>query len=249
MKTYCEWKGVTPSTLLDASRLLCIAPQHNTTKPDATGAFQPEARAMLRYYGGSASSVVLIDNRAEDKAQRNAVRAALAARRGSLRGLAVFCHGFASGIQFKFRLPQIDSLAQSIVAAAESDIANLRIALYACDTAKDVDPSTDDVQAFGGDGGFADKLRDAICAASGGAWQGWIDAHTTAGHTTRNPHIRRFDGQGTAAPKTGGSYIVPAKKGEPTWVRWREAIIDTSFRYEAPFLSTAEIHQYLAASS
>jgi len=71
-----------------------------------------------------------------------------------------------------------------------------------------------------GDGGFADKLRDAFCEA-GMTWVK-VYAHTTAGHTTRNPYVRIFEGQGSPIGGIGGQLLV--QPGAKLWKTWRSAL-------------------------
>ena len=66
-----------------------------------------------------------------------------------------------------------------------------RVVLYACSTAKG-ENTAQDMEAVGGDGGFTDRLRDLLCQAGAVDYQ--VDAHSTAGHTMKNPYVRRFQG-------------------------------------------------------
>ena len=86
----------------------------------------------------------------------------------------------------------------------------------------------------GGDGGFADALRDAL---SERGVTGHVDAHVTTGHTTRNPHVRRFYCDGAAAG-TGGDWLVAP--GSPKWRRWVTAL-KGDMRFRFPWLTPAEI--------
>ncbi len=211
-------------------RVLAFAPMHNTgTKKDATGAFQPEARAFLRYHGQTAAEVVLIDNQTSPMRMRLAVYAALRARAAGVQGIAFFCHGFRSGIQFGFRSPDLGAMLSAIPAPAP----DLRVTLYACDAARDADRDRDDDRSdtVGGDGGFADTLRDRLSVI---APRCVVDAHTTAAHTTRNPDVRRFEGPAGA----GGRYLIA--RGDPLWPRWREALRGP-MRFAFPFMPRAEI--------
>ncbi|MBK7153843.1 MAG: hypothetical protein IPH72_19025 [Sandaracinaceae bacterium] len=90
---------------------------------------------------------------------------------------------------------------------------HLRVERYACDAARDDDADRrDDVtQSAGGDGGFADQLRDALAAHG---LTGHVDAHAKPGHTTKNPHLRRFHMDG--GPGVGGEWLV-----EPGTALWR----------------------------
>src|SRR5690606_32555438 len=97
---------------------------------------------------------------------------------------------------------------------------DVRIPLYACSTAHG---------GVAGNGGFADMLRDALARELPGVV---IDGHTTKGHTTRNPHVRRF----VAPAGKGGQYIVAQMS--PKWTAWKRRLReDESFRFAFPFMS------------
>lgn len=206
--------------------ILAFAPMHNTPgKRDATGAFQPEARAFVKLHGGI---IALIDNHARPLVQRRQVHAAISEVGPSV--VAFFCHGWRTGIQFGIGMAHLDALAAAISGASYGPT----IALYCC--------STGSGPGIGGDGGFADWFRDALCRAGADFCQ--IDAHTTAGHCTRNPNVRRFEGMGSPTGGVGGYYIVAPKSA--LWSRWRAALAG-DLRLRFPMMSVGEIHRELAA--
>jgi hypothetical protein len=204
------------------AKALCFVPRFNrpglnpaTGKPwrDATGAFQPEAEAWRAHLEGRGFEVVsvMVDNKATPFAMRTTVRMALEAHR-DLAVVAFFCHGFRSGLQFGIRLASVEGLASDLVdALAPAGV----VALYACDAARDMDADrTDDLaDGPGGDGGFADRLRDEMHRLG---WAGWVDAHASAAHTTKNPHVRRFDHDGRS------EYLV--QRSHELWQRWQLAV-------------------------
>lgn len=219
--------------------MIAFAPQYNRPgKKDATGAFIPEARRFLEHYG-EAEGPHLIDNRASKKAMRQQVYDILDSYPDDslLSCIAFFCHGYKVGMQFGIRKKDCDELAQRLFRIGDEHIS---VPLYACDAARDADRDRkDDLEAFGGDGGFADELRDALCRA-GAVWSN-VDSHTTPGHTTRNPHVRRFEGNGSPIGGIGGYYIVNRKKWS-VWMAWQR-LLKTDFRYEYPMLPTSVIHE------
>lgn len=206
---------------------LAFAPKYNTCKKrDATGAFQPEARAFLEtgLDGVTYGDLVIVDNHLHADEMRARILDAIAEHKPD--HVAFFCHGWATGIQFGFGMAHVKQLAEDI-----ATIDRPTVTLYCCLTA---DGPTD------GDGGFADALRDALCQA--GAVNCRVDAHTTAGHTTRNPRVRRFDGLGSAHGGTGGQWIVMPQSA--LWGRWVRALRgDLRFRF--PGMEIAEIHEEL----
>lgn len=211
--------------------VLAFAPMHNTKgRKDATGAFQPEARAFCELNDGQ---LILVDNNKVPASEMRArVIKEVANTPDQIPQVAFFCHGSRCGIQFGFTRANVATLAKVI--ARKSVYAT--VPLYACLAAG---PATD---AAGGDGGFADALRDALCA-EGAIWCR-VDAHATAGHTTWNPYVRRFDGVGNTSGGCGGQYIVAP--GSKLWPRWRKALRETNLRLTFSRLSIGEIHKRLA---
>lgn len=210
--------------------ILAFAPEHNSHgKRDATGAFRPEALAFCRLHG--ALPAVLFDNRLDMTDRLRFARERIEAMQpGTLDTLAIFCHGWKDGIQLGARTRSACLLVDSIRRVAASD---LRVILYCCDAARDDDDdrADDKEPGPGGDGGFADKLRDEMRAQG---VRGTVFAHTTMGHTTHNPYVRRFD----PGDLVGGHYII--KPHSPHWRAWHRALRgDLRFRF--PFLSDLEI--------
>jgi hypothetical protein len=101
----------------------------------------------------------------------------------------------------------------------------------------------DDLTEFGGDGGCADEMRDAMCRA--GMVNCRVTAHATVGHTNKNRWCKFFDGQGSPVGGVGGQMPVPPNN--PLWKKWQKALRDekTGFKYAFPYMSIANIHNYL----
>jgi len=216
--------------------VLAIAPLHDTKgKRDATRAFIPEAHRFIDYWEsqGLSGRVVCVDNRATNPVRRSEMIHAIAGT-GQLRHLAIFAHGWRTGIQFGFRRNHLAALARHLDAVAVDD--SLVVTLYCCSTAQG---------AAGGDGGFADELRDALCER--GLMACRVDAHTNKGHTTRNPYVRRFEGEGSSYGGQGGHPIVRPRGKH--WARWKAALRDRDdpLRYRFPQMGTAEVHDWLWA--
>jgi hypothetical protein len=224
---------------------IVFAPKHNRPgRSDATGAFIPEATRFLARHGLSRKRLQLIDNTGEKSSggparMRKQVLDVLAAQgevdEQLLTGVMFFCHGWKTGLQLGFRIAQVRRLAEAIAAVGGRDV---RVCLYACNAGKNVNrDDRDDLEQYGGNGGFADRLRDALCEA--GAVDCCVDAHTTAGHATRNPNVRRFEGMGSPTGGSGGYYIVHRTKPQ-LWRKWRTAL-RSGMRYDFPFMETSEI--------
>ena len=192
-------------------RAVVFAPLHNTGGKHDADEFHREAHAFCRT-NGVADQVHLIDNRAPTNMRRDQVEARIEALPPrSLDVLAIFAHGWPTGLQTGHTLSTLPSLAKALSRAA---VGPLSVVLYACSTAADDDGSDADERAPGpgGEGGFADCLRDALAAQNCPAT---IWAHTVRGHTTRNPYVRVF----RPGHAVGGEWLVePRSAGWPQWV-------------------------------
>jgi hypothetical protein len=215
-------------------RGIAICPTRDAPgKRDVTAAFLPESRAFAKLHG---VEHVQIDNRApmasRGRQTLRALTAAVERTGGLLEVVAIFCHGWRDGLQLGFRAKDIPTLAGALRDLCTSDVV---VALYACDAARDSDDERgDDVQdGPGGDGGFADLLRDALCRE--GATHCRVYAHPTTAHTTRNPHVRVFVGGGSEVGGYGGEYLVPP--GSELWPTWRRALRETDLRFRFPLMS------------
>jgi hypothetical protein len=219
-----------------SNTMLCFAPRYNTKgRKDATGAFIPEAKRFLAFHDQEPTMLHLVDNNLSPKWMREAVLSAIRAPSHRLEGVFFFCHGYRSGIQFGITKRHVDDLAKAIHDACGTLAV---VVFYSCDVARDADRKrTDDLATIGGDGGFADEVRDALCRA--GADYCTVDGHTTAGHCTRNPHVRRFCGDGSRSGGSGGYYIVPRQKAK-LFKKWRK-LLGTDMRFEYPFMDAGRI--------
>jgi hypothetical protein len=226
---------------------LIFAPKYNTgAKSDATGAFQPEARRYMQIHGGG--RIVHIDNRGVPRERAESVLREIALGPGNGRPwdtIAFFCHGLSRSIQLGFALGNVKRLAHAI---AETSTQNVCVPLYACSTASSLRRLLALGQGPGGDGGFADILRDEICRA--GATRCRVVAHSTAGHATRNPYVRFFDGMGSPVGGQGGEYVVrpPTPDANTLWAMWREGL-KTDLRFRFPHMEIGQIHAVLAAGA
>ena len=231
---------------------IIFAPKWNTPgKSDATGAFIPEAKRLAARRGGR---LVLVDNTLGKVAMRQRVLDELASatqhRDGCCDGneshrlgfVAFFCHGYSKGIQLGFDLTNVEMLATAIAAVAEEEVV---VPLYACSTASTTARLLRLGRGPGGDGGFADKLRDALC--SHGSTFCNVDAHTTAGHSTMNPMVRRFAGDGSPVGGVGGLFLVPQGKRKTAerarYLKWSKRLkdVEDNLRFDFPWMSPGEV--------
>lgn len=187
--------------------------------------FQREAHNFALVHDIPAERVVLFDN-AKLRAVRRFVVLDHLQRHQGLDCVAFFCHGWRDGIQAGFGTKDVPQLARAL---HEACVPGASLPLYCCSTARG---------GAGGDGGFADTLRDALSGLLPGAK---IDAHTTPGHTTRNPHVRRF--VVGAKAETGGEWLVDPAEGA-RFQKWRR-VLQGDARFQFPFMTTEAIRAAL----
>jgi hypothetical protein len=213
---------------------IAICPTHNHRgRKDVTGAFLPEARAFADLHGAELRQ---FDNRAAKWRRRREVEAILDAAPLKLTHVAIFCHGYRRGLQTGHTTFSVNRLAAAI---ARNATASASVTLYACDTARDGDKQRNDdtKPGPGGEGGFADKLRDGLLAH--GMRGGHIDAHPVTAHATKAPYVRRFyiDPE---AQDLGGDWLVAP--GSTLWQAWRRKLRqDRRFRLSFPLMSTEAV--------
>ena len=197
---------------------LIFTPDRNSrNKKDFTGAFRPEAQAFARIKKSEgAVRIVEINTSKPLKHRRDQVLEALKSTPEDthLATVAFFCHGYADGIQFGFKNEHIPELVAAMKDVVTNDVC---LPFYACSSA-----NTKVRHAPGGDGGFCDELRDELCR------QGMVDCsvigHTTVGHTTRNPYVRVFNGNGSSIGGTGGHWAIrPRSTYWKKWIKWLRA--------------------------
>lgn len=230
--------------MLQSPRVLILSPDRDHDgQVDFTLAFSPESDHLRHLYPQSVH--VLVDVSKDEASRRRQVVEALgvASAEGPLDLVAFLCHGWRTGIQLGFSLSQVPALAAALAMAGTPQLA---VVLYACSTAQDDDrtPGT------GGDGGFADLLRDCMGRLMGRCGQpavlAHVDGHTCAGDCTSNPFVRRMDAAGDMGG-AGGDWLV--EPHSPLWKRWTEALRDhkgSTLRFRFPLMSRAEVQDELA---
>lgn len=223
---------------------LIFTPDRNSKLKDFSGAFEPESIKFAALHGADADDIVRVRLSGTNDQQREQILVALRSHPPA-DIVAFFCHGWQTGIQLGFKTLHVGELAKAIVYGSlqpsevighESHERLPRVALYACSTGGG---------PGGGDGGFADTLRDAMCKL--GAVNCRVDAHDRKGHSTQNPYVRRYEGGGSSVGGTGGQWIVDPAKAQ-LFRKWRIALVRTDLVYRFPLMTTAEIHQELLAA-
>lgn len=225
------------------NELILVCPYNTPGRNPATGRvwrdgdeFMSEAIAYKHFHGGKAL-LSAINNEKPPKERFSRTLRVLApndAIERRLDALTVFCHGFKTGLQVGVDLSNLQEFCEALAAVSAP---RLTITLYACSTGADddLDQADERVAGPGGDGGFADGLRDMLESMEVDAR---VLAHATRGHCTRNPYVREF----LSGESRGGHWLV-----DPTdrlWPRWRQAL-EGELRFRLPRLSKEEIHAAL----
>lgn len=194
------------------------------------GAFKPESDRYRAWYEAAGDAVLVHRIDVSRSPTERAVDAAVIVSMGpKLDRIALFCHGWETGIQFGFatdaaagpRSP--DALAAAVCAASHPTV---RIALYAC------------LAARGGRDSFAFALFDAIRRRGFDA--ATVFGHTDAGHTTRNADAMLF------APEHPDGEVI-ARGGTREYRVFNARLDDKAddLRWRAPYLSVAELRAEL----
>lgn len=230
---------------------LCFTGDRNqANKVDFTGAFLPEIRSFMSAHGiDSKKNHLMVALDGNETRRRKWVMDFITKRSNEEKKapdtLVFACHGFTNRIELGIRSSHLGDFAKLLrelhVQHGTPNQDQITVILYCC--------STGDGPGDGGDGGFADRLRDALCAH--GFTNCRVVGSETAGHTTMNSRKRLFDGMGSPVGGTGGMWIV--QPGTPLFAKWRKALTATktkvsharNFRYEFPFMTIAQIHKWL----
>ena len=230
-------------TLGTRGTALAICPSTNRKgKKDVTGAFLPEALRFTELRAEEDYTALLrqFDNDDSKRRRRREVEEIIQLAPYPIDCLALFMHGYRRGLQSGHNSWNVKNLAKAIASNASP---NIKIALYACDTGRDADRqrADDNKPGPGGEGGFADKLRDSLVHL--GLDGGWVDAHTVTAHTTKAPYVRRFYINEEAQHGGGGWLVTPRS---PEWKKWRTRLQkDRRFRLSFPLFSQSQIYEAL----
>jgi hypothetical protein len=152
------------------------------------------------------------------------------AKPGWYDSVAVFCHGLRQSSQLGFETSSIDPFAQSLKKCLKADGC---ASLYSGSNAKGVEVGE---QAGHESRCFAARLHHLTGRD--------VYAHTTAGHTTRNPYVVRLSGD-------RAEFLI--KPGSPLWSTWRRELWvleqktnRDSLRFLFPFLSQEQLEMWLS---
>lgn len=215
--------------------ILVLHASLNTDKPDATGAFIPEAINFDKFRTSKGDVVQVIPyNNNLPKTKRFEEFKKLIEGANNFDAFVYLGHGLrtglpSAGVTQANRKEFTDLLAKKALSKKK-----MIVTLYACSAGE-----TTTAQPAG-EGGFADKMRDDFVAK--GFTDGWIDAHTVAAHATQNPYLRRFY-LSKEQEAQGGSWLVAP--GSPEFAVWRKRLNEKwktdPFRFEFPFMNAADV--------
>jgi hypothetical protein len=211
---------------------IVITPDRNVHSTDYVGAFDPESRTYMKIVPGQ-HKLIKFDASKPMSTRKKAVFSELAVLPQSFEAVAVFCHGWSIGLQAGIRKADVPDFVRLICAATKNGVSEkdvLHIMLFCCSTAAGKNTPEHDSET-GGDGGFADLLRDTLCA-QGRPWVR-VYAHPTKGHTTQNTQVRIFEGKGSPVGAVAGQWLVHPtyiKSGNSAaaralWSSWHKALM------------------------
>jgi hypothetical protein len=233
----------TTKPIVDPTRCVIFTPDRNEKRADFTGAFKPEADAFAELHGISKDQIHRV-NISEPMSKRAAhVLSVIAATKPQV--VVFFCHGYANGIQLGFQSPTYRRATKdtkrdfNALLDLLATTPNVSVILYCCSTGDDPDGDEDSAPGSGDDS-FADLIRDGLCAR--GAVSNRVFAHTTAGHTTRNPNIKFYEGMGSPLGGVGASLV--ARVGTPAF-RKLAAGLKTDLRFRIGFMSVGRVHELI----
>lgn len=210
-----------------------------TGKPwaDWSGEFKPRALQFAKHHGVALEHVHQIDlgmpKPQRTKAFMDVLRAEAAAKEGAIECIAVFDHGLHVGFpRFGVGLEDCAELAGIVASAKDPDLVFIG---YACSLGSG---------ALGGDGGFADKCRDALDAAGAVACK--FIGHRTPGPASINPYCYEYVGSGHGLGGIGGTPIIAPT--DPEWPAWKREMHrpGSTLWMDFPFMTRDEIRHSLA---
>ena len=227
---------------------LCVAPLYNSPGinkhtghvwADASAVFGPEAARFSAAYGHL--PIYRYDNRNPLPTRFHDLTVALNGVANQLDTLAIFGHAWVKGCQAGITNANLHTFVEVCKTALAVDCT---IVLYGCSAGGDADGDESDEKGKGpgGDGGFADLLRDALSEAG---LRPHVFAHTVRGHATENPYVRYFP-PGAGA---GGNWVV--EPGSGLWGKWGKALASSPkdrpwVRLHFPFWTNEQLEIELA---
>lgn len=198
----------------------------------------------MKYHNIPAGNHLRVNLGLSEAKRYDSLKTFIASKGHGPTSLVFFCHGLKTKIQLGLTVNNVKAFVQflkTLIPSSGSGGSVLRsppgltVILYAC--------STGSGPGVGGDGGFADKLRDALC--EGGFTQARVYGHETSGHTVRNPRKRIFEGRGSPVGGMGGTWIVAP--GTLLFKKWQKELAKStsSLKYRFPYMTLAAIHTEL----
>lgn len=225
--------------------LIIVGSSNTPGRKDYTGAFLPEVKNYQKVRG-EAHAIVQFNNKLPFAKRYADLAQKLHDHRSSFfDNIVFFCHGWADGIQAGLTRKSVPKFLTEF-GDLYTDGA-LHVVLFCCSTGDDDDD--DDEQAAGtqlrddgnlGEGSFADVWRDELCKH--GSSNCRVVAHRTAGHTTRNPHVIVFEGNGSPIGGVGGVMPISPAGDKKLWRTWVQ-MLKTDFRFRFPYMTVTQIQE------
>lgn len=217
---------------------LVLTPDRNERRNDFEGAFKPESDRYARWYmdRGDEVRTVRVDVSRSPRRRSDSVRDAVGAC-DVVDRLALFCHGWQSGVQLGLGIVDEDDRAELSVLCGElcaRSTPSLAVALYCCSAGDGPAPGRD------GTGSFASHLLRVL--RYHGRHDATVFAHTDSGHTTRNADVLIF----SASAPDGEC---PAERGTAAYRRLDERLHDKAddLRWRAPYMTVEELRAELGS--
>lgn len=209
----------------DTETTLIFIPNKNHTKRDYSAVFKPEAERFCDFWDIDKDECIHqfdISKKYKDRAED--VYNVIDNHRAPLNNLVFFCHGFPNGIQCGIKTKDLDRFVESIWQTPFGHTADeINVILYCCSTGDTPGTPAANERRDGpgmGDNSFADKFRDKLCEYGFTFCTVW--GHTTVGHSTRNPYMRVFYGEGSPEGGSGGRF--PVSPNSSLWKEWKKAL-------------------------
>ena len=199
-------------TVTPKNPLVIYSSKNSRGKHDSSGAFTPMAELFQKVHNVPVNNMWPMDCRKQsvpERLQDFAMALATVGRHELIDAIAIFCHGFVSGLQVG---PKVNTLPDIMPYIYQFCSKEVIIALYACSTGGRYIHANNSLTCKGS---FAWTLAQKMHAYG---FYGWIDAHVTRGHATQNPHVRRFFM--TESHSRNSCWVVdPQESLWPLWVK------------------------------
>ena len=215
--------------------ILVLHASENTHDNDAGGAFIPEAINFNKHRTAQGDTVQVIPfKNSLPQGKRLDEFLKLIDGANPFDAFVYLGHGLRNGLPSAGLTQASRKRFTDLLIKKAKNKKSLYVTLFACSAAETTTGQP------GGEGGFADKVRDDLVDA--GFTQGWIDAHSVPGHATQNSMLRRFY-LSKEQEASGGSWLVAP--GSPEFAQWRKKLNSPwkkdPFRFNFPYMTATQV--------